>query len=1183
MAHINRQRSTTCMPTNKYLSFNTEESSPSVTSSRALAEDSRARVGSSKNGIYVNNRAMNEQLNLIGLPFLAAVKLLNARQRRVGIFFCILSLISIFYGDNLTLICHRLSTALFLPLFAIICAYYWLAVGYRKTWSHSSIYLLFCACYVGEVIVQCFFYNLIINIEEIIANVELEGEGRPSSSGARERENSSAESEGTDAADGNGQFTVVAAAVFGGRAAASPSALTASYTSTFGFGGFYLLLSQAPLILALSAAGYFSSLKTVKNNVVVGGLVLISRLLAVTQLTTLPRTIRPFVAYTCGLLGVVMAKYVEALFHRSTSTATLNYSTASAARGSGTGGDASSNNLLPATGVTSTAKNTVRRRRASSSANVQTHGHKGRRTSLPAISLQKNHQQTSNQGAMSSIDIALLSEAHGLITDMLADSSLPLHVVSGLRALSQLLSPPTNHLQAHTTQRLRFAAANDLIITNNGLDNEDIPIIGEKLSALPKKFRKSFQVSLLRRMSTSTWTTTTSATGMPTLEPEPCRKRSTSFRNAPDLITSSSPTSQLLAVQDHYHMHDRCQVSKYRSYSTTSLIQNPLPHRRLIRERQTVCSLHPLTASDINRLHCLSDAAISGAAAGASSGEEDNTTDRSDVTGGCDVTSGSYDCVGLQLSGFNSGETSPCLSPGHLNLTSSGTVGGITGTSSNTSSSGTLAAIPTIRRVINSPTCSDNENNESSSNSENSSTNLVQTDTILATTTDDIIINDQPDVCFTIGQSPEISPSTENPELNDQLGDVGNDRIIYVEDGMRYDLERLADDPLLDRINEWDYPIFDLEQLNQESVLSKMCYRVFLEAGLIDTFRIPIHEFISYFHALEVGYRDKPYHNRMHAADVLHAVFYLTTQPIPGFTHLPLEDSPPPVQKSENGSSSPGLVQRQSFNAEDTYGIMGANLPALELMALYTAAAMHDYDHPGRTNAFLVTTYAPQAILYNDRSVLENHHAAAAWNLFLSKPEYNFLCHLDKAEFKRFRFLVIEAILATDLKRHFEILAEFNAKANDEDAPGIDWNLESDRLLAMEMCIKLADINGPCKRHDIHVQWTKRIADEFYEQGDEEASLGLTISPFMDRHNPQLSKLQESFINHLVGPLCSSYGTAGLLPGQWVQGSDSEDDDAASEKADESNSSEKSDKSKSTISNTIFIVKTLMKTLLYFR
>lgn len=83
------------------------------------------------------------------------------------------------------------------------------------------------------------------------------------------------------------------------------------------------------------------------------------------------------------------------------------------------------------------------------------------------------------------------------------------------------------------------------------------------------------------------------------------------------------------------------------------------------------------------------------------------------------------------------------------------------------------------------------------------------------------------------------------------------------------------------------------------------------------------------------------------------------------------------------------------------------------------------------------------------------------------------------------------------------------------------------------MSIKLADINGPLKVFDIHQQWTYRIAEEFYEQGDEEDRLGLPVSPFMDRKNPQLAKLQESFINHLVGPLCNAYGEAGLLPGIW--------------------------------------------------
>lgn len=59
-------------------------------------------------------------------------------------------------------------------------------------------------------------------------------------------------------------------------------------------------------------------------------------------------------------------------------------------------------------------------------------------------------------------------------------------------------------------------------------------------------------------------------------------------------------------------------------------------------------------------------------------------------------------------------------------------------------------------------------------------------------------------------------------------------------------------------------------------------------------------------------------------------------------------------------------------------------------------------------------------------------------------------------------------------------------------------------------------------------------------QGDEEASLDLPISPFMDRSAPQLAKLQESFITHIVGPLCSSYDTAALMPGRWVEPQPSE-------------------------------------------
>lgn len=55
--------------------------------------------------------------------------------------------------------------------------------------------------------------------------------------------------------------------------------------------------------------------------------------------------------------------------------------------------------------------------------------------------------------------------------------------------------------------------------------------------------------------------------------------------------------------------------------------------------------------------------------------------------------------------------------------------------------------------------------------------------------------------------------------------------------------------------------------------------------------------------------------------------------------------------------------------------------------------------------------------------------------------------------------------------------------------------------------------------------------------------MGLPISPFMDRSSPQLAKLQESFITHIVGPLCNSYDAAGLLPGHWINQEGSDEDD----------------------------------------
>lgn len=83
-------------------------------------------------------------------------------------------------------------------------------------------------------------------------------------------------------------------------------------------------------------------------------------------------------------------------------------------------------------------------------------------------------------------------------------------------------------------------------------------------------------------------------------------------------------------------------------------------------------------------------------------------------------------------------------------------------------------------------------------------------------------------------------------------------------------------------------------------------------------------------------------------------------------------------------------------------------------------------------------------------------------------------------------------------------------------------------------------------------------------QGDEESSLGLPISPFMDRSAPQLAKLQESFITHIVGPLCSSYDSAALMPGHWVDESEGDQEGQDTEEEDEDMADEDSSTSSDT-------------------
>lgn len=78
-------------------------------------------------------------------------------------------------------------------------------------------------------------------------------------------------------------------------------------------------------------------------------------------------------------------------------------------------------------------------------------------------------------------------------------------------------------------------------------------------------------------------------------------------------------------------------------------------------------------------------------------------------------------------------------------------------------------------------------------------------------------------------------------------------------------------------------------------------------------------------------------------------------------------------------------------------------------------------DHSGRTNGFEIARLSKLAIRYNDDSVLENHHVSVMYKI-LSKDKYNILNNVSQEQFNTIRKHVITNILATDMKKHFDII-----------------------------------------------------------------------------------------------------------------------------------------------------------------
>lgn len=189
-------------------------------------------------------------------------------------------------------------------------------------------------------------------------------------------------------------------------------------------------------------------------------------------------------------------------------------------------------------------------------------------------------------------------------------------------------------------------------------------------------------------------------------------------------------------------------------------------------------------------------------------------------------------------------------------------------------------------------------------------------------------------------------------------------------------------------------------------------------------------------------------------------------------------------------------------------------ITALETFAGLFAAALHDYCHPGTSNAHEIGRDSELAVRYHDESVLESHHLACAFSCLL-EPQHQFLASWDREAYMTFRKLVVKLVLRTDLSKHFDFIACQNRKQEGSSLP----TSNPEASLILSLAIKGADLGHSIKPWALHHAWTQRVTQEFYALGDLERAADLPISPFCDRtRDVDLAKSQQGFLKYVCRP-----------------------------------------------------------------
>lgn len=149
------------------------------------------------------------------------------------------------------------------------------------------------------------------------------------------------------------------------------------------------------------------------------------------------------------------------------------------------------------------------------------------------------------------------------------------------------------------------------------------------------------------------------------------------------------------------------------------------------------------------------------------------------------------------------------------------------------------------------------------------------------------------------------------------------------------------------------------------------------------------------------------------------------------------------------------------------------------------------------------------ALRYNDISVLENHHAATLFQI-LGLEGCDLFANLSSIDRNYMRKVMIPVILATDMAKHNEVMAQFRSVM-----PNFNKQDDTHRQKVLDMILHTSDVGNPALSFELATLWSLKIVQEFNEQVWKEEQLKLTVTEFMRVGNDvsSIKKNQIGFIS----------------------------------------------------------------------